>query len=150
MTRATALLMLALLAAPAVAQTRTHLACGEYQAESWRSAASSINWSIARGSEKNVESAALKREPRFECIEGKVLAVEFVQANGLPFLDLYFPGGMDIGYGGQHLERNGRFVLPIQAKRRIPAAFRADFDYHCRMDMPADPLTPEMRKECAP
>jgi hypothetical protein len=123
--------------------------CGEFKAETWRSGTTS-NWSIARGPEKNTEAAALRKGPRFECIDGAVLAVEFVPANGAPFLDLYFPDGTNIGYGGQHLERNGRFILPIQARARIPARFRAAFEYHCRFELPADPIPSDSRKDCVP
>lgn len=110
--------------------------------------ANTAYWSIQRGNEKNTESAALKKGPRFECIGNGALAIEFVPASGQPFLDLHFPDGTNIGYGGQHLEKNGRFILPIQARARIPALFRAAFDYHCRLEMPADPIPAENRKDC--
>ena len=38
------------------------------------------------------------------------------------------------------MRRNNRSVLPIQAKTRIDAKFRAAFDYHCRLEMPGDPI----------
>ena len=136
-----------LLVTPAWGQTSRTFTCGAYKTQSWRTANTS-HWTIARAAEANTESAVLKKDPRFECIDGSVLAVEFVPANGLPFLDLYFPDGTNIGYGGQTYERNGRFVLPIQARPRIPAAYRAAFDYHCRLVMPADPIPPESRKDC--
>ena len=37
---------------------------------------------------------------------------------------------------------------PIQAKARIAAPYRAAFDYHCRLDMPADPIRPATRADC--
>jgi hypothetical protein len=141
-------LLIALAAVPAHAQTANSFTCGTFKAESTR-AAKSTSWTIARGAEKNTESAALKKGPRFECIAGAVLAVEFVPANGAPFLGLYFPDGSDVSYGGQHFERNGRFVIPVQARPRIPEAFRASFDYHCRFELPADPITPELRQYCS-
>jgi hypothetical protein len=140
--------LLVLAAFPAHAQTANSLTCGTFKAESTHGA-KSTSWTIARGAEKNTESAALKKGPRFECIAGAVLAVEYVPANGAPFLDLYFPDGSDIGYGGQTFERNGRFVIPVQARPRIPEAFRASFDYHCRFELPADPITPELRQFCS-
>ena len=145
--RAAAALLLALLAIPAAAQTRTGFTCGSFATESWKTANTS-HWTIARGKEKNTESAVLKKGPRFECIGGAALAIEFVAASGQSFLDLHFPDGTNIGYGNQHLEKNGRFILPIQARPRIPVLFRAAFDYHCRLEMPADPIPPENRKDC--
>lgn len=151
-------LLLTLVAASAHAQsnsaqtssapTRTSFTCGTFKAESWKSGATTY-WTIARGAEKNTESGALKRGPRFVCIGDAALIVEFVPSNGQAFLDLNFPDGTNIGYGGQHLEKNGRFVLPVQARQRIPAPFRAAFDYHCRFELPADPITPEARAFCS-
>ena len=61
----------------------------------------------------------------------------------------YFPDGMNIGYGRQQIERRGtRFVLPVQAKARIPEPYRASFDYHCRLNMPADPIGSTARADC--
>lgn len=145
--RAAACFLLAVFATTAHAQTVSTFTCGAFKTESWRTANTS-HWTIARRAEKTTENAVLKKGPRFECIAGEVLALEFVPANGAPFLDLYFPDGTDIGYGGQHLERNGRFVLPIQARPRIPAPFRASFDYHCHFELPADPIPPDSRKDC--
>ena len=143
--------LLTLAAVPAYGQTTSQtistFSCGAFKTESWRTAKGS-HWTIARASEKNTENAVLKKGPRFECIGGAVLVLEFVPANGLPFLDLYFPDGTDIGYGGQHFERNGRFVVPVQARPRIPEPFRASFDYHCRFELPADPITPDLRQFC--
>ena len=134
---------------PAHSQTKTGFECGAFKAESWRSG-NTTHWTITRGKEKNTESAALRKGPRFECIGGAALAVEFVAASGQPFLDLQFPDGANIAYGGQHFERNGRFVLPIQARARMPAAFRSAFDYHCRLELPMDPIAPDLRKDCVP
>jgi hypothetical protein len=141
------LLLAALAVVPAHAQTANSLTCGTFKAESARTA-KGTNWTIARGAEKTTETAALKKGPRFECIAGAALAVEFVPANGATFLGLYFPDGSDVSYGGQHFERNGRFVVPVQARNRIPEAFRASFDYHCRFELPADPIKPELRQYC--
>ena len=140
-------LLLAVVATPASGQPISTFACGTFKAETWRTQSTS-HWTIARGPERNTENAVLKKGPRFECIDGAVLAVEFVPASGQPFLDLNFPDGTTVDYGGQHFERNGRFVLPIQARARIPAPFRAAFDYHCRFELPADPIPPESRKDC--
>ncbi|HZQ01492.1 MAG TPA: hypothetical protein VFB13_18245 [Reyranella sp.] len=133
--------------APALAEDKATFSCGAFKVENWRSGDRSY-WTIARGTERTQEDEILKKGPRFECIDGAVLALEFVPAHGLAFLDLYFPDGSDIGYGGQHFERNGRFVIPIQARARIPERFRGAFDYHCRMEMPADPIPAEARKDC--
>ncbi len=140
-------LVLAVVALPAWAQPTGTYRCGAYTAETWRTGQTS-HWTIARGADKSTENAVVKKGPRFECVAESVLAIEFVPAHGLPFLDLYFPDGTDIGYGGQYYERNGRFVLPIQARPRIPEPFRAAFDYHCRFELPADPIPPEARRDC--
>ena len=92
----------------------------------------------------------LKSGPRFECLEGAVLTVEFTSTAGHSFFDAYFPDGTNIGYGRQQIDRRGgRVILPIQAKGRIAAPYRTAFDYHCKLTMPADPITPAMRAECA-
>jgi len=140
-------LLLAIVAAPAYGQTPNALACGTFKAESARSGAST-RWTITRGAEKSTESGVLKSGPRFECIDGEVLAVEFTTSAGHGFVGLYFPDGSDISYGGQIVRRNNRFVLPIQAKARIDAKFRAAFDYHCRFEMPGDPIAPASRADC--
>ena len=75
----------------------------------------------------------LKSGPRFECIDGEVLAVEFTTAAGNGFVGLHFPDGSDIGYGGQIVRRNNRFVLPIQAKARIDA----EVPRRLRLSLPA-------------
>lgn len=136
-----------MLASDAGAQTKVGFACGTYTAEMWRTASTS-HWTITQGKESNTETAVLKKGPRFVCVGGGTLAIEFVAASGQLFLDLHFPDGMNIGYGGQHLERNGRFILPIQARPRIPADYRAAFDYHCKLVMPADPIPDDVRKDC--
>jgi len=141
------LILLAMLAGPAYGQTPSSLICGTFKAESTRTGAST-RWTIARGAERSTESGVLKSGPRFECIAGEVLAVEFTPAAGNSFVALYFPDGSDIGYGGQVMRRNNRFVLPIQAKARIDAKFRAAFDYHCRLEMPGDPIAPASRADC--
>ena len=141
------LLVLAMLAGPAYGQIPTSFTCGTFKAESARTGAST-RWTITRGTEKSTENGVLKSGPRFECIAGEVLAVEFTPAAGKSFVGLYFPDGSDIGYGGQILRRHSRFVLPIQAKARIDARFRAAFDYHCRLEMPGDPIAPASRADC--
>lgn len=137
-------LLLAIVALPAYGQSFT---CGSFKTETKRTG-SATQWTIARGAEKSTESGVLKSGPRFECIEGEVLAVEFTPASGNSFVGLYFPDGSDIGYGGQIARRNNRFVLPIQARARIEAKYRAAFDYHCRLEMPGDPIAPASRADC--
>ena len=145
-------LLLVAAATPSLAQSpappaKTTFTCGAFTTESWR-AGTTTHWTIQRGKEKNTESANLRKGPRFECIAGAVLAVEFVASSGQPFLDLHFPDGANIGYGNQHMEKNGRFIVPIQARARIPAAYRSAFDYHCRLEMPGDPIPADVRKDC--
>jgi hypothetical protein len=68
---------------------------------------------------------------------------------GHSVFEAYFPDGTNIAYGRQQIDRRGkRVVLPIQAKARIAAPYRAAFDYHCRLDMPADPIQPAARADC--
>jgi hypothetical protein len=138
-------LLLVFVAFPAFAQGA--FTCGTFETET-RRAGSRIEWTIIRGKEKSTESEALKSGPRFECIAGEVLAVEFTPMAGNAFVGLYFPDGSDISYGGQIVRRNNRFVLPIQAKPRIDAKFRAAFDYHCRFNLPGDPIPEASRAEC--
>jgi hypothetical protein len=153
MRRAGLLLLTAVLAGPAYGQARSGpfasaLTCGVLKAEASRTSTTS-QWTIAGPSGKTTESGVLRGGPRFECIDGAILVVEFTSTAGHSFFDAYFADGTNIGYGRQQIDRRGgRFVLPIQAKARIAAPFRAAFDYHCRLDMPADPISPAARADC--
>ena len=148
------LLLTAVFAGPAYGQTVNALAanaltCGALKAESSRAAATS-RWTVSGPSGKIAETGVLRSGPRFECVDGAVLIVEFTSSAGHSLFTAYFPDGTDIGYGRQQIDRRGnRFVLPVQAKARIAPAFRAAFDYHCRLDMPADPILPATRVDCA-
>jgi hypothetical protein len=157
------LLLAAILAGPAHGQTKTGqpagarpagtqaasaLACGVLKAESSRTASTS-QWTISGPSGKNTETGVLRSGPRFECIDGAILIVEFTSQAGYSFFDAYFADGSNIGYGRQQIDHRGsRFVLPIQAKARIAEPFRAAFDYHCRLEMPADPIPQSARADC--
>ena len=158
MRRVGLLLLTAILAGPAYGQTRSGqtvsaqtasaLTCGVLKAETSRASATS-QWTISGPSGKTTETGVLRSGPRFECIEGAILVVEFTSTAGHSFFDAYFADGTNIGYGRQQIDRRGsRFVLPIQAKARIAPLFRAAFDYHCRLNMPADPIQPAARADC--
>jgi hypothetical protein len=158
MRRVGLLLLMAILAQPAYGQTKNNqpvsaqtasaLTCGVLKAESSRTASTS-QWTISGPSGKNTETGVLRSGPRFECIEGAILTVEFTSTAGHSLFDAYFADGSNISYGRQQIDRRGsRFVLPIQAKARIAAPFRAAFDYHCRLNMPADPIPPAARADC--
>jgi len=158
MRRVGLLLLTAILAGPTYGQTRSGqtsspetasaLTCGVLKAETSRTSTSS-HWTISGPSGKTTETGVLRSGPRFECIDGAILVVEFTSTAGHSFFDAYFADGTNIGYGRQQIDRRGsRFVLPIQAKARIAAPFRAAFDYHCRLDMPADPIQPAARADC--
>ncbi len=137
-------LLLAIVALPAYGQTFT---CGDFKAESKR-VGTETQWTIARGKEKSSEQAALKNGPVFECVDSAVLVIEFTTSAGHGFIDLRFPDGNEIGYGNQIVRRNNRFVLPIQARPRIDPKYRADFDYHCRFNLPGDPIPEASRADC--
>src|SRR3979490_860444 len=158
MRRVGLLLLTAILSGPAYGQTKSGqtvspqaasaLTCGVLKAESSRTSSTS-QWTISGPSGKTTETGVLRSGPRFECIEGAILVVEFTSTAGHSLFDAYFPDGTNIGYGRQQIDRRGsRFVLPIQAKARIAAPFRAAFDYHCRLNMPADPIQPAARADC--
>jgi hypothetical protein len=153
MKRAGLLPLMAVLAAPAFGQSMgsqntTALACGSLKAEASRTS-SATQWTITGPAGKTTETGVLKSGPRFECIDGAILIVEFASSAGHSVFAAYFPDGTDISYGRQQIDRRGtRFVLPIQAKPRIAAPYRAAFDYHCRLDMPADPIPPAARTDC--
>jgi hypothetical protein len=142
--RALAGLLVAIVALPAYGQTFT---CGDFKADSKRVGAET-EWTIALGKEKAKERSALKSGPHFDCVAVQVLAVEFTTSAGNGFVDLRFPDGNEIGYGGQIVRRNNRFVLPIQARPRIDAKYRAAFDYHCRFNLPGDPIPEASRADC--
>jgi hypothetical protein len=148
------LLLTAVLTGPARGQAgkiepAQALTCGTLKAETSR-AASTSRWTISGPAGQTTETGVLRSGPRFECIDGAILVVEFTSSAGHSLFAAYFPDGTDISYGRQQIDRRGtRFVLPIQAKARIAPAFRAAFDYHCRLEMPADPISPAMRADCA-
>jgi hypothetical protein len=147
------LLLTALLAGPANAQSAggpatTSLACGVLKGESSKTASTS-QWTIAGPSGKTTETGVLRSGPRFECLDGAILVMEFTSAAGHSVFEAYFPDGNTISYGRQQIDRRGgRVVLPIQAKARIAASYRAAFDYHCKLNMPADPILPATRPDC--
>ena len=147
--RSVGLLLLAtVLAGPAHGQTTDALTCGILKAESSKTASTS-RWTISGPSEKTTETGVLRSGPRFECINGTILVVEFTSSAGHSIFTAYFADGTNIGYGRQQIDRRGgRIVLPIQAKARIAPPFRPAFDYHCRLEMPADPIQPAARADC--
>lgn len=148
MRRVALVLLTAGLAGPAHGQTPSALACGVLKAESSKTSATS-QWTISGPSEKITETGTLRSGPRFECIDGTILVAEFTSQAGHSFFTAYFADGTNIGYGRRQIDRRGgRFVLPVQAKTRIAQPYRGAFDYHCRLDMPADPIQPATRADC--
>ncbi|MFO1080205.1 MAG: hypothetical protein U1E23_06180 [Reyranellaceae bacterium] len=124
------------------------LACGALKAQA-RSTGTTTEWSVTTPTETTTESGVLRGPPRFECLGGAVLTLEFASTAGHGVFEAYFPDGSTIAYGRQQVDRRGnRYVLPIQARARIAAPFRALFDYHCKLDMPADPIPPAARADC--
>ena len=122
--------------------------CGALKAETSRTGATS-RWSVTTPAEKTTETGTLRSGPRFECLQDAVLVVEFTSSAGHSVFQAYFPDGSTISYGRQQIDHRGnRFVLPIQAKARIPSSFRGAFDYHCKLNMPADPIQPDTRADC--
>ena len=141
--------MMAVLGGPTYGQSSASLTCGSLKAAASRTS-SHYQWTVSGPSGNTTETGSLRSAPHFECVDSAVLVVETTSTAGYSFFAAYFPNGTEIGYGGQQIaKRNNRFVLPIQAKARIAEQFRGAFDYHCRLDMPADPITPAMRAECA-
>lgn len=150
-------LLLALFALPALGQpagtaAATHaasaLTCGVLHGQS-SGTERGWQWTVSGPAGKITETGLLKGGPRFECIDGAVLVVQFTSTAGHAVFSAWFPDGTDIDYGGQQIaRRGGRYVLPVQAKARIAPAYRAAFAYHCRLDMPADPFPPAMRADC--
>lgn len=144
--RAGLLLLTIVLAGPAHGESLT---CGTLKADSSRNGATS-SWTIGGPAGRTAESGVLKAGPRFECIDGAILVMEFTSQAGHSIFEAHFPDGSDIAYGRQQIDRRAnRFVLPVQAKARMAPQFRGAFDYHCRLEMPADPISPAMRADCA-
>ena len=136
------------LAGQAQGQTADALTCGTLKGESSKTASAS-QWTISGPSGKTTETGVLRSGPRFECVGGAILVMEFTSTAGHSVFEAYFPDGTNIAYGRQQIDRRGgRIVLPIQAKMRIAAPYRAQFDYHCKLDMPADPIPPAARADC--
>ena len=153
MKRTGLLLLMTALAGQAQGQTASGpataaLTCGTLKGESSRTASTS-QWTISGPSGKTTETGVLRSGPRFECIDGAILVMEFTSSAGHSVFEAYFPDGANIAYGRQQIDRRGgRVVLPIQAKMRIAAPYRAAFDYHCKLNMPADPIQPTARADC--
>ena len=142
------MLLTVVLAGQAQGQTTNALTCGTLKGESSRTA-SATQWTISGPSGKTTETGVLRSGPRFECLDGAVLVVEFTSSAGHSVFEAYFPDGTTIAYGRQQIDRRGgRIVLPIQAKTRIAAPYRAAFDYHCKLEMPADPIPAAARADC--
>ena len=124
------------------------LTCGTLKGESSRTSGAS-RWTISGPSGRTTETGVLRSGLRFECLDGAVLVMEFTSSAGHSVFEAYFPDGTNIAYGRQQIDRrSGRIVLPVQAKKRIAAAYRAVFDYHCKLNMPADPIDPAVRADC--
>jgi hypothetical protein len=130
----------------AFAQTRDTVTCGSFKAEAWRDG-QLTQWTVAGTTEKGV----LRSPPRFQCLDNSALIVEIAFTGGHGTVAVYFPDGSDLTYSRQQVDlRNGRWVLPIQAKAHVPPGLRAAFDYHCKMDMPLSPIPPGSRGDCVP
>jgi hypothetical protein len=141
-------LLAVVLAGQVQGQTTNALTCGALNGESSRTA-SATQWTISGPSGKTTETGVLRSGPRFECLDGAVLVLEFTSSAGHSVFEAYFPDGTTIAYGRQQIDRRGgRIVLPIQAKKRIAAPHRAAFDYHCKLEMPADPIPAAARADC--
>ena len=153
MKRAGLLVLMVVLAGQAHGQTASSaapsaLTCGTLKGESSRTAATS-QWTISGPSGKTTETGVLRSGPRFECIDGAILVMEFTSSAGHSVFEAYFPDGTNISYGRLQIDRRGgRIVLPVQAKMRIAAPYRAAFDYHCKLNMPADPIQAAARADC--
>ena len=147
--RWTAGVLIATLASGAAhGQPRNDLSCGSFKAE-FRRDGQLTQWTVARGAEKITEKGALRGEPRFECLANAALIVEVTFAAGSGTFAVYFPDGTDLTYGRSQVDHRGnRYVLPIQAKSKIAPAFQPAFDYHCKMDMPLNPIPPGSRADC--
>ena len=144
----TGLLIATLAPGAALAQTGDNFTCGSFKAE-FRRDGQLTQWTVARGAEKTTEKGALRGAPRFECLGNAALVVEVTFSTGSGTFAVYFPDGTDLTYSRQQIERRGnRYVLPIQAKAHIAPTFQAAFDYHCKMDMPLNPIPAGSRADC--
>ena len=145
---AAAVLIALLISGSAFAQGADSLSCGLFKAESRRDGQFTF-WTVARGAEKMTEKGVLRGAPKFECLDNAALVLEVTFATGSATFAVYFPDGSDLSYGRQQVDHRGnRWVLPIQAKPHVPTAFRAAFDYHCKMDMPLNPIPAASRADC--
>lgn len=135
-------------ATPAATSPPGPVVCGPLKGEAMRTGAGT-QWTIDTPAGKTTENGALRSGPRFECLDGKVLVVEFTSTAGHSFFEAYFADGTTIGYGRQQIDKKGsRFVLPVQARPRMAEPYRGLFDYHCKLNMPADPIPAAARADC--
>jgi hypothetical protein len=103
------LLLTAVLAAPTHGQARngqttSALNCGTLKAEAWKTGSTS-QWTISRPAEKTTETGVLRSGPRFECLAGAILVVEFTSQAGHSFFAAYFADGASVGYGCKQIDR---------------------------------------------
>ena len=134
--------------APAGTSPPGPVVCGPLRGQATRTG-SGTQWTIDGPTGKTTENGALRSGPRFECLDGKVLVVEFTSTAGHSFFEAYFADGTTIGYGRQQIDKKGsRFVLPVQARARMAEPYRGLFDYHCKLNMPADPISAAARADC--
>ena len=145
---AAAVLIALLISGSTFAQGAGSLSCGPFKAESRRDGQLTL-WTVARGAEKMTEKGVLHGAPKFECLDNAALVLEVTFATGSATFAVYFPDGTDLSYGRQQVDHRGnRWILPIQAKPHVPTAFQAAFDYHCKMDMPLNPIPAASRADC--
>lgn len=135
-------------ASPAATSPPGPVVCGPLKGAAVRNG-SGTQWTIDTPAGKTTENGALRSGPRFECLDGKVLVVEFTSTAGHSFFEAHFADGTTIGYGRQQIDKKGsRFVLPVQARARMAEPYRGLFDYHCKLNMPADPISAAARADC--
>ena len=91
-------LLTMVLAGQAHGQTADALTCGTLKGESARTASAS-QWTISGPSGKTTETGVLRSGPRFECVAGAILVMEFTSSAGHSVFEAYFPDGTDIAYG---------------------------------------------------
>jgi len=120
---------------PRVAQTASSLTCGVLKAIL---ADASTSRDDLRTLGEDHENGILRDGPRFDAIEGAIWSWSSPRRGTSS--SVLICRRHRYSYGRQQIDRRGsRFVLPIQAKARLPAV-RAAFRLSLSSQYPADPI----------
>jgi hypothetical protein len=94
-----------------------------------------------RPSGRTTETGVLRSGPRFECVAGAILVMEFTSTAGHSVFEAISRTATTSPMAASRSTAAAvASSCPSSAKMRMAAPYRIAFDYHCKLDMPADPI----------